>query len=438
MAASAESVKSLGVAYECLDALYEKSRNFDTLQKNIAKEVLRLGKEGDVCYLVDGSVSEDRASAYIRQRAKTVVIDGVSKAAHFASRAGFDRYTALSAYDCPSYERASLPLIVYDLDNAFLAGDVKLRLSKLLGEECTVTFFHGEEQRRILLYELDRQGEYDYRTAVCIEELPLLRKERFDFTDLENLVRLLRAPGGCPWDRVQTNESIKTNVVEEAYELLDAIESGEDEHIREETGDVLLQAVFHAVIKEEEGAFDSIDAITALCKKLIFRHSHIFGTDKATGDQEALGVWDKNKRIEKGQKTFSDSVSDVPKAMPALMRAQKVGKRAGKSGMDFSSAESALSHALGEIEELKEACRKGNEEEIAEELGDILFAIVNVARLLKVDAEFALKGTVDKFISRFAKTEELVLADGKRMEELDGETLDSYYRRAKECLQPTK
>ena len=423
------------MAYESLDSLYEKSRNFDTLQKNIAKEVLKMGREGDVCYLVDGSVSEDRASAYIRKKAKTVVIDGVSKASHFASLAGFDRYTALSAYDFRTYERTALPLVVYDLDNAFLAGDVKLALARLLGEECKVTFFHGKDGKSISLYELDRQGTYDYRTAVCVGETPLLQKERFDFTDLENLVRLLRAPGGCPWDRAQTNESIKTNVVEEAYELMDAIESGDDEHIREETGDVLLQAVFHAVIKEEEGAFDSIDAITALCKKLIFRHSHIFGSDKASGEGEALGVWDKNKRLEKGQTTFSDSVSDVPKAMPALMRAQKVGKRAGKSGMDFASAERALAHAQGEIDELKEALCAGRQEAVSEELGDVLFSFVNVARFLKVDAEFALKGTVDKFVARFAKTEQLVLADGKRMEELDGATLDSYYRRAKECLQ---
>ena len=431
--ASAESVKALGVPYASLDSVYEKSRNFDSLQKNIVAEVLRAAKEGDVAYCVDGSLSEDAAARILCKRKNDVVcVDGVSKAAYFAAKAGCAQYTAMSAYDRASYRRAALPLIVYDIDSAFLAGDLKLALSDLLGEESEVLFFHGGEGRKMPLYEIDRQGEYDYCTAIAALPVPLLRKKRFDYTDLEDLVRLLRAPGGCPWDRAQTNESIRSNMVEEAYELVDAIDSKDDDKIREETGDVLLQAAFHTVMKEELDAFDSSDVITELCSKLIFRHSHIFGEDKAQNEAEALSFWEKNKTVEKHQDTFSSAVLDVPKGFPALMRAQKVGKRAGKSGMDFASAEDAAAQIGKEVEEFLEAYRAGDAAHTAEELGDVLFAAVNAGRKAGVDCEFALKETVGKFVRRFVKTEELAKADGFALNELDAETLDRYYRRAKE------
>ena len=202
---------------------------------------------------------------------------------------------------------------------------------------------------------------------------------------METLVKLLRAPDGCPWDRVQTNESIKSNVVEEAYELADAIERGDDDGIEEETGDVLLQAAFHSVLKEEQGVFDGSDAITRLVKKLIFRHSHIFGKDKASDSAEALGVWEKNKTVEKEQKTYTDTVEAVPKNMPACMRAQKVGKRAAKCGMDFLSPVSASEKLSEEIAELLEACVAGDKDAIFDEAGDVLYSAVNVCRLAGVD-----------------------------------------------------
>lgn len=434
---SAKSLKNLAVPYTALDYLYEKSRNFDTLKNNLVKEIRALSKGKNTVYLVDGSVSEDVVGIRLREKEDVQVIDGISKSSHFAALANLGGYTCLSAYDYEKFKRASLPLVLYDLDNRELASDVKLYLADLIGEECEVAFYHRDKGKTIRLFEMDREETYDYSTAVVIKETPLLKKERFDYTDLEDLIKLLRAPGGCPWDRAQTNASIRTNLVEEAYELVDAIESEDDDHIREETGDVLLQAAFHAVIKEEEGVFTSADAITDLCKKLIFRHSHIFGEDKAASDTEALGVWDKNKQIEKGQTTFSDAVLDVPKAFPALMRAQKVGKRAGKSGLDFEDVASALKSVQDELKEFEEAYRTGEKEEISSELGDALFALVNAGRKAGVDAEFALKGTTDKFIKRFVETEKLVLADGKAMQELTAEELDGYYRRAKEACKHT-
>ena len=175
--------------------------------------------------------------------------------------------------------------------------------------------------------------------------------------------------------------SIKSNLIEEAYELADAVERDDDDGIEEETGDVILQGAFHAVIKQEQGAFNATDALTRLVKKLIFRHSHIFGKDKAADDKEALGVWENNKKIEKSQKTYTDSVMSVPKNMPACMRAQKVGKRSAKCGMDFLSPVSASEKLAEEVNELLDACISENKDEIFDEAGDVLYCAGNVCRL---------------------------------------------------------
>jgi tetrapyrrole methylase family protein/MazG family protein len=224
------------------------------------------------------------------------------------------------------------------------------------------------------------------------------------------------------------------NVIEEAYELVDAIDSGDDDKVLEETGDVLLQAVFHAVMKEERGAFNLTDVLSELCGKLIFRHSHIFGVDKATDEDGALNVWETNKMKEKNQETFGDSVKDVPLAFPAALRAQKVGKRAAKAGMDFLNVSDAVTRLKEEIDEFCAALESGDKTEIQAELGDVLFAAVNAGRKAGCDAEQALKESVDKFVKRFVLAEKLALADGKTVTALTPEEWDGYYIAAKNAL----
>jgi tetrapyrrole methylase family protein/MazG family protein len=267
-----------------------------------------------------------------------------------------------------------------------------------------------------------------------VERVELLNKKRFTLADLKDIVVRLRRPDGCPWDKVQTPESIKMNVVEEAYELLDAIDSGDDDKVLEETGDILLQATFHAVMKEEAGSFDLTDVCTGICEKLITRHTHIFGKDKAENEEGALSVWEKNKMKEKHHETFADAVNDVPKCFPAAMRAQKVGKRAAKSGFDFACVEDASSKVEEELGEFKTAYRAGNETETEKELGDLLFAAVNVGRMAGCDCEKALKESTDKFARRFTETEKLARADGKDVTKLTEEEWDVYYRAAKQAL----
>ena len=433
---SYQTVQELGVPHICLDGIYEKSRSFATLAKNLAKAVAEAG--GDAVYLVDGAATEDNSVKALikRTRGKLQIIDGVSKVSALVQKAGFIgcSYTAVSAYEL--LEKAekstiSLPLIVYDLDDSGLASDIKLALGDCFGEETKVKYICDGQTKTIELFALDRQKKYDYTSAVAIEAQDLLQKTRFDTADLKEIVTRLRAPDGCPWDRVQTSESIKMSAVEEAYELVDAIDQADDEKILEETGDLLLQVVFHAVLKEETGAFNLNDVLTGICQKLITRHTHVFGEDKAKDESGALSVWEKNKMTEKHQVTFADSVNDVPKCFPAAMRAQKIGKRAGKAGLDFADAESAAKRLQDELQEFFEAYRAGDKTETEKELGDLLFAAVNVGRKAGCDCEKALKESAERFAARFTKAEALALADGKEVTKLTEAEWDSYYLRAK-------
>ena len=422
-----------GYGAQPLDYIFESSRNYDTLNKKLAAAVLAAAKESDVVYCVDGAVSEDNACKIILSRHKNCeVFEGVSKAAHAASlaRLKYGQYAAASAYDIQNLKSAPAA-VIYDVDGDLIAGEVKQKLSELFGEELTCSFVRGGSAKKIKVYEIDRQKEYDGTCAVAVEEPDYLHKERYDYADLLQLVRLLRAPGGCPWDRVQTSESIKQNMIEEAYELVDAINKNDDDMIEEETGDVLLQAAFHTVLKEEQGAFSSGDVITRVVKKLIFRHSHIFGKDKAADESAALNVWEKNKLEEKHQTTLTQTLKAVPNNFPACMRAQKVGKRAAKSGMDFLSPVSASERMGEEVVELIKALQAEDKDATFEEAGDLLFSAVNTCRLAGVDCEQALAAATDKFISRFAVFEDLILKDGKKPQDLCDAEYDYYWFLAK-------
>ena len=438
-AKSYANLSALGVAHSALDSVYESSRSFNSLNRNLANAVHALG-DGTV-YCVDGAASEDNSVKLLsKKRGGVKIINGVSKISDFASRASFFgcSYTAVSAYELT--ERAKegglkTPLIVYDVDDRFLASDIKLLLADLFGEETTVQYLYGEKCKKLPLYDLDRQRVYDYTCAVAIDSVDLLKKKRFTLEDLYEIVCRLRAPNGCPWDRVQTPETIKMNVVEEAYELVDAVDSGDDDKVLEETGDIFLQAIFFAVMKSECGSFTLTDVLSGICEKLISRHTHIFGGDKATDAESALSVWDQNKKKEKHQVSFADSVNDVPRAFPAAMRAQKVGKRAGKAGLDFANAEDALKALQAEIAEFAEARKSGDSLAIERELGDVLFSAVNVGRLVGVDCEKALKESTDVFAKRFTLAEKMANDGGRDVTKLSAEEWDGYYRAAKKELQ---
>lgn len=260
------------------------------------------------------------------------------------------------------------------------------------------------------------------------------QKDFYDIEDLQKIVELLRSKNGCPWDKEQTHKSIRSDFIEEVCEAIEAIDLEDSELLREELGDVLLQVVFHCQIERENENFVFNDVCDEVCKKLIIRHPHVFGDVIVGNTEDVLKNWDSIKKETKGQESYTDTLKSVAKSLPALMRAQKVGKRAMRAGMDFSSADDAIACIAREKAEFDEAVAGGDKERIADELGDLLFSCVNAARHLGVDAEQALTDSTEKFIQRFSKTEELVSLDLLNMPELSIEQLDVYWERAKKLL----
>ena len=259
-------------------------------------------------------------------------------------------------------------------------------------------------------------------------------KDNYTVQDLVDIVKVLRAPGGCQWDAQQTHQSIRRNFLEEAYEVAEAIDQNSTEHLQEELGDVLLQVVFHTAIEEEEGRFNLDDVADGVCKKLMYRHPHVFGDVSVSSTGEILANWEELKKKEKGQATQADAVDAVARSLPALWRAEKVQKKAAKVGFDWDSVDGAVDKLSEELGEVKEAMAGHGDP--AEELGDLLFAAVNVSRFLKVDPEDALQAACDKFAARFRRVEEAVTGQGKRMEDLSLEELDAIWNAIKHTPAP--
>ena len=256
-------------------------------------------------------------------------------------------------------------------------------------------------------------------------------KETYSVEDLVGIMQLLRGENGCPWDKEQTHTSIRNNLLEEAYETADAIDRLDDTDMAEELGDLLLQIVFHCQMAKERGAYDLDKVADGICKKLVYRHPHIFSNVVVNNSDEVLDNWDKLKNKEKQMQSFSDTLKAVPKAFPACLRAQKVQKRATKAGYDFKTLQDTVLKIEEELAELKHALSQNDFESASDELGDLLFSVINTARFLKTDAEQKLNSTTERFINRFSKAEELAAKQNKNLSELSEDELDVLWKQAK-------
>ena len=433
---SAGPVLDAGLPFVSMDDLYESSDDYDALNDAIAD---RLVSDGDCVYAVMGDGCFSQLSA-IREAAKkhgfrVDVLPGVSYAkAAFPELQDAQIYTARTL---PKRVDPSVPLCVQELDNPIIAGEVKLALSEIYPDEWPVTLAtmqkDGHYSRRTFpLTELDRKRTLFAGSVLLVMPASFEERTRYGYYDLVSVMQRLRAPGGCPWDREQTHESLKADLIEECYELNDAIDEQDDAHIVEELGDVLMDVVFHSTIASEQGRFTENDVTDGIVKKMIYRHPHVFGTEKAETTEAVLKRWDELKQAEKHQKTQKEILCAVPKRFPALMRSAKVQKRARKVGFDWNDAEEALPKVYEELDELKAAMNgAGN---LAEEAGDLLFAIVNVVRLLGLDGEQLLHDATDKFIIRFGRMEELAAADGRNLADLPLSEQDKYWEKAKKSL----
>lgn len=255
-------------------------------------------------------------------------------------------------------------------------------------------------------------------------------KDKYNFEDLLNIIEVLRSENGCPWDKVQTHETLKEAMLEEAYEVVEAIDKKDTKNLCEELGDVLLQIVFHCQIEKENKQFDITDVIDGISKKMIHRHPHIFADGKAENEQEVLQNWEEIKKKEKAFQTQTEVLKAVPDALPALIKASKVQKKASDLKFDFETVSDALQKVKEEIKELEMELNEENGN-IEEEFGDILFSMVNISRFLKINPEFALTKSMKKFINRFEYVEKSALLKGKKLSELSPEQLDSIWEEAK-------
>lgn len=429
----AAAVLAAGYAYTPMDDLYESAEDFDALHKAVAE---RLVSAGDCTYVMTGSLSAPQLfaiqSAASARGVEAAVLPGVT-----LSQAAFPERPAgrtVSAHGLPERLDAHLSTAVEEIDSRLAAGEAKLLLSEYYPDEWPVRLARllpdgAFSQISIPLCELDRQASYDASTVVFAPAAGLMDLMRCGVDDLLAVMKRLRGRGGCPWDREQTHSSLKMPLLEECYELLDAIDEGSDAHMVEELGDVLLQVAFHATIAAEQGRFTDRDVATGIVKKLIYRHPHIFGTGKADTPDEVMTNWDKLKKAEKHQSTQTEVLRAVPRNLPALIRSKKVQKKAADVGFDWPSAEAAFFKIPEETEEVRRAMNGGGD--VPEEIGDLLFAVVNVARLMHLDPELLLLNATDKFIERFCLMEALAENDKKQLSDMTLAEMDELWERAK-------
>jgi len=254
---------------------------------------------------------------------------------------------------------------------------------------------------------------------------------QYTFDELLNIMKILRSENGCPWDLEQTSESLRNDTLEEAYELVEAINNKDDDNLVEELGDLLLHVVFHSQIGMDENRFTMEDVLKSIIDKMIRRHPHIFKDEIAETAEEVLIQWDEIKKIEKNHKTHTDVLKSIAKAMPALVRATKVGKKAAKVGFDFENSDQLISKLQEEVQETIEAVKLGDINHLQEEIGDLLFQITNLSRFFQLNPENALTNATEKFINRFEGIEELAMAESLDLSDLSLKQMDDYWDRVK-------
>lgn len=441
-----EYLKELGVKFQSYDNNYENSNSFDEVYESIAKNLIEKHKEvGDIVYAVPGHplVAEKSVSILIElcksENIEVEILPAISFIDAMMESLKIDPISGIKVIDAFDMENQVLDkrlgTLVTQVYNKFIASEVKLRLLEYYNDDMEIYFVRAagvkelESVRKIHIYELDRQEDIDHLTSIYI---PKNLETTKDFYDLLYVMDILRGEEGCPWDREQDHKSLKRYLIEECYEVLEAIDEENEDKLIEELGDVLLQVVFHAQIGKEEGYFNINDVIKGICNKLIERHPHVFGEVNVSNSEEVLANWDDIKKKEKGFETYTAELKHIPKNFPALIRAEKVQKKAGKVGFDWNDAKPALEKIIEEANEVEQVYKSQNKEKIIEEVGDLIFSCVNVARLLDIDPENALNYTIDKFISRFHYIEEKSKEMGRKLTEMSLEEMDQLWEMSKE------
>ncbi|SEJ92808.1 tetrapyrrole methylase family protein / MazG family protein [Propionispira arboris] len=438
-------IKKREIAFESYDTVYTEKETFEEVYRSIAANVVERAQKGeDIVYAVPGSpLVAERTVVLIRDLAaerqvKLTILPGMSFVEVLYVKLGVDPIDGLTIIDSADLE--TLPpdlataLVITQVYNQQVASDTKLSLMETYPDDYEITLVRNlglpdEAIYTLPLYELDRQTGIDHLTSVYIPTCEAKQK-RFEMKPLTDIMKILRSPGGCPWDIEQNHQSLRRNIIEEVYEVIEAIDLENPKLLCEELGDLLLQIVFHARMAEEAGSFSMQDVIDGITEKLIRRHPHVFGDITVKDAGEVVLNWDAIKKIEKAAERKS-VLDGVPKDLPSLMRAYKLQHKAAKVGFDWADIGPVWDKVTEELNELKEAVLEKDQKHIEEELGDLLFSIVNVSRFLKVDAEIALNRANYKFLTRFLYIEEQVQAKSLKWENVDINRLNVLWNEAK-------
>ena len=445
-----EELTAEGLSFKSFDEIYESHDRFEEVYEAIVEKLIKEAEESPVIYAVPGHplVAEAAVQLLLKREQNnelTLKIEGgQSFFDPMFSALRMDPIDGFQLLDGTSLKRDELQIrhhiIIAQVYDSLIASDVKLTLMEKLPDDYlvkVVTAAGSDQQsiKEVPLYELDRVTTLNNLTAVYI---PPVKEEHHlyrDFAKLREVIAKLRGPDGCPWDKEQTHESLKKYLIEEAYEVLDAIDEGDEEHLVEELGDVLLQVLLHSQIGEDDSLFDIDDVIKTLTEKMIRRHPHVFGDANADNAESVLTQWEDIKREEKGNKDDSSKLNSllegVPHSLPSLLRAYKIQKKAAKVGFDWGEEAPMWMKLQEEIAEWLHETREGTKENAVKEFGDVLFAFVNLARFHGIDPEEALRKTNNKFTSRFQYIEKTVHQQGRKIDEQSLEALDALWNEAK-------
>ncbi len=420
----AQWLESQGIPYETLDELYERCDDFDEHAKLAAERVREAAKSSDVVYAVYDVRDRSALKLAEAERGLRVVAGPPVEGALLAYLDGAARM--LEASDWENFHLSPMEsALVREIDSRELASEVKLKLMDCYPDETRCCVLSEGALSRLPLYDLDRMKRYDHRTCALIPaQRDLMKLERFGFDELVRIMRILQGPNGCPWDRAQTHESLRPFMLEETYEAIDAINAGDTDHLYDELGDILMQVVMHAELGRLHGEFEINDATTAICRKMIDRHTHIFGGDRADDPDAVLDLWSKNKMKERGQRTHTEVLREVSRSLPALMRGCKLAEKAARAGVRSPDARTLAREAAERLAAVPDAADR----EAA--LGEALFLACALARELRVDPEIALNEAGDGFVERFAALEEDCQRDGISLP-AGGENATKYWDRVK-------
>lgn len=433
------------IKYTSLDHFYEKEENFEDVYTKISEFIIETSKEGDLVYAVPGHPRVAEKSVGIIEsmaREKGIEVEIIASMSFVDAMFNYlavdpaDGFKLIDAFEIQnSYIDTNTAMIITQIYDSFIASNIKLQLMEYYDYDQEVCIVSGagvknlESKKYVPLFELDRmENKFDYLTSLYI---PKSSKKVYNtVNDLYQIMETLRGPGGCDWDKKQTHESLKKYVIEEAYELCQAIDNDDIDEMIEELGDILLQVIFHCQIGQEEGLFDLKEVVAGICEKLIHRHPHVFKNediDMNTFDK----TWEELKKEEKGEDTVTEGLKRIPKYLPALTKAEKIQYKAALVGFDWDNIDDVLKKVEEEYKELLDEHKQGNIKYIKEELGDLLFSIVNLSRFLGINPEEALNLTSQKFINRFEFVEEGSRKLNKKLEDMSLEEMDNLWNEAK-------